>query len=53
LHSKDGYGGSVIARSFFNTSNIKPEIHHGRYEWKKINEDGVGELFVFELDKNK
>jgi hypothetical protein len=53
MHSNDGYGGSVIARSFFKTNNIIPETHHGRYEWKKINEEGVGELFVFELDKNK
>jgi hypothetical protein len=47
--SKEGYGGSISAKSFFRHYKIDPKIYHGRYEWKKRTEDGVGELFVFAL----
>lgn len=46
IHSKAGYGGSVIARSFFKAHNIDCKIYHGRYEWEKYNLDGVGDIFV-------
>lgn len=49
LHSKQGYGASVIARSFFRSNNIKPELYAGRYNWKKHDVAGVGELFVIDL----
>lgn len=48
-HSKKQYGGHIIARSFFRTYNIIPEIYRGRYNWEKYNLEGVGELFVIKL----
>lgn len=48
-HSKQGYGGSVVVRSFFNTYDIDPEEYHGKYEWKKHQLEGVGQLFIIEL----
>ncbi len=52
MHSKK-YGGSIIARSFFKTHNINPEIYHGRYDWEKHNLEGVGEIFVINLKKKE
>lgn len=49
IHSKAGYGGSVVVRSFFRTYNIDPKLYYGRYEWEKINYEGVGEIFVINL----
>ena len=49
IHSKAGYGGSVIARSFFRSYGIDPKLYHGRYEWEKHSLEGVGELFVIKL----
>jgi hypothetical protein len=48
LHN-EGYGGSVVARSFFRVNDIDPEKYHGRYDWKKENIEGIGEIFVVEL----
>lgn len=44
-----GYGGGVIARSFFRSNNIDTQKYHGRYEWEKVKEEGIGELFVIKL----
>ena len=53
-HSKAGYGGSVVARSFFRTYNIDPQVCHGRYAWEKYNLEGVGEIFTIQLkEKSK
>lgn len=52
MHSKIGYGGSVVARSFFKTYNIDLDSHHGRFDWEKTNFNGQ-EIFVIKLDKNK
>lgn len=49
MHSKKGFGGSIVARSFFRTYNIDLEKHRGKYEWKKHTLEGIGELFVIEL----
>lgn len=49
LHSKAGYGGSIVARSFFRSYGIDPKIYHGRYEWEKYLIEGVGEAFVIKL----
>jgi len=43
------YGAQIVVRSFLKENNINPEIYHGRYEWKKYNLEGVGEVFVIEL----
>ncbi len=49
IHSKKGYGGQVVVRSFFRTYSIDPKVYHGRYEWEKYNLEGVGEIFVIKL----
>ncbi len=49
LKSKQGYGGSIVATSFFKTSSINPKEYHGRYEWQKENLEGVGELYIIKL----
>ncbi len=48
-----GYGASVVAQSFFNTYEISPLRYYGRYEWKKHNIDGVGEVYVIELKERE
>jgi len=50
IHSKIGYGGSVVARSFFKSCNIDSEIHHGRYEWKKESVEEIGDIYIVKLD---
>ena len=49
LHSKKGYGGHIVARSFFKTQEIDPKKYRNRYLWEKRNIDGVGEIFVILL----
>jgi len=49
LHSKQGYGGSVVARSFFRVNNIDPKIFHGRYDWTQETIEGIGDIFIIEL----
>ncbi len=49
IHSKEGYGGSVVVRSFLRAYSIDPEIYYGRYEWEKLNLEGIGEIFLFKL----
>lgn len=49
IHSTKGYGGSVLARSFFRTYGIDPQKNRGRYEWEKYNLTGTGEVFVIKL----
>ena len=53
LHSKKGYGGSVVARSFFRVNDIDPEAFHGRYTWDKKNIEGIGDIFIIELIAKK
>lgn len=54
LKSKRGFGGSIIAMSFFKTNNLDADKYHGRYEWEKYPQEGVGELFVIKLkERNK
>lgn len=50
MHS-DKYGGSIAAVSFFKKCDIDPKIYYGKYDWKKENIEGVGELFVINLKK--
>ncbi|HRY59778.1 MAG TPA: hypothetical protein P5096_00095 [Patescibacteria group bacterium] len=53
LHSKQGYGGSVVARSFFRSNNIDPKEFHGRYKWEKYDMPEVGEVYVVNLKKKE
>src|SRR3989338_3972893 len=38
--SKDGYGGSISARSFFRHYGIDPMTYYGRYNWQKESQAG-------------
>lgn len=52
IHSKVGYGGSVVARSFFKSCDINSEKHHGRFEWKKQSVEEIGEIYIIKLNKD-
>ncbi|HPJ16754.1 MAG TPA: hypothetical protein PK639_00810 [Candidatus Woesebacteria bacterium] len=47
--TKEGYGGSIIASSFFRNYNIDPKIYHGKYTPEKRLVEGIGDLFVIKL----
>ncbi len=47
--SKEGYGGSVSARSFFRHYQIDPQHYYGRYQWEKHSQDGTADLYVIKL----
>ena len=53
LHSKAGYGGSIVARSFFRSNNIDTQIYCGRYDWEKVKMEEVGTLFAIKLQEQK
>ena len=42
--SKEGYGGSISAKSFFRHYKIDPKTYHGRYEWTKRTEEGIAPI---------
>lgn len=43
------YGGGIVATSFFRTHKIDTAIYRGRYNWEKVPQDGIGDLFVIKL----
>lgn len=49
LKSKQGYGGSIVATSFFKTYGLDPSKYKGKYLWNKINQEGIGDIFVIQL----
>ncbi len=49
IKSKQGYGGSAVATSFFKIYNLEPKRYKGRYKWKKKNIPGIGKLFIINL----
>lgn len=49
----DKYGGNIVSRSFFKTHNIDTQVYHNRYNWKIIEQEGLGKLYVIELDNPK
>jgi hypothetical protein len=53
IHSKIGYGGSVVARSFFKLYEIDPKVYHGRYDWEKQNIEGVGEVYAIKIESRE
>ena len=53
IHSKKGFGGSAVIRSFFRTYNINLKKYYGKYEWKKRAPEGIGELFVIDLKERE
>lgn len=53
IRNKTGFGGGITVRSFFKSYNIDPAIYFGRYDYQKINLEGVGEIFVINLKENQ
>lgn len=51
LRSGNNYGGSIIATSFFKSNNLDPKKYYGRYLWEKLNQEGIGELYVIKLQE--
>ncbi len=51
IRGKKGYGGSIVATSFFKTNNLKPKEYKGRYEWVKEKIEKVGEVYIINLKK--
>src|SRR3990167_4189365 len=49
LKSHQGYGGSIVASSFFRSKNLDAKIYRGRYEYRKENLPEIGEIFVIKL----
>jgi len=53
LIKSGGYGATVVATSFFKANNIDPKKFKGRYEWKRRNIKGIGQLFIINLEEEK
>lgn len=49
LKSKQGFGGSIVASSFFKSKSLDSKIYRGRYEWRKENIPEIAEIFVIKL----
>lgn len=49
LKSKQGFGGSIVASSFFKSKNLNSKNYRDRYEWHKENIPEIGEIFVIKL----
>jgi hypothetical protein len=45
------YGGMVAVKSFFTKHEIDPKVYKGKYQWEKIEQPGVGEVYVIKLEK--
>lgn len=43
------YGGMIAVKSFFTKNEIDPKLYKGRYEWEKIEQSGVGAMYVIKL----
>lgn len=51
IKSKE-YGVSVSATSFLNVNKIDPAKYSDRYGWKKVEQEGIGTLYVIELKEH-
>lgn len=49
VKSKIGYGASIVATSFFKVNGIDAKLYRNKYDWEKVTEDGIGELYVIKL----
>jgi hypothetical protein len=50
IHGKDDkISASFVARSFFNTYGLIASGVKGRYEYSKIDQEGIGEIYLIEL----
>lgn len=53
IKSKRGYGGAIVATSFFKTNNIESKEYKGRYTWEIQDMEGVGKIFIIKLMKRQ
>lgn len=53
IKSKKGFGGSIIATSFFKTYNIDASKYQGRYQWEIKEYPDTGKLFVIVLKEKE
>lgn len=53
IHSKKGYGASIVVRSFFKTYKIDPKIYHNKYVWQSVDQEGIGKLYVINLKERQ
>ncbi len=53
LKSGAGYGGNIIARSFFKDNRIENNKYYGKYEWVKQTIDGIGEVYTVVLKERQ
>ena len=51
IRGKKGYGGSIVATSFFKTNDLKPKEYKGRYEWETQKLENNGKAFIISLKK--
>lgn len=49
IKSKQGYGASIVATSFFKVNGIDAKVYKNRYTWEKVAQEGIGELYVIKL----
>ena len=49
FRNRSGQGGSVVAKSFFDTYDIKPMENHGKYLYEKREVPEIGLLYIIKL----
>lgn len=53
IKSKQGYGASVVATSFFRAYNLDSKQYRGKYVWEKKKVEGIGEVYVIKLNERQ
>jgi hypothetical protein len=53
IHSKAGDGGYILARNFFKTYKIDPNMYAGRYEYEKDNDPNIGNVLILKLKEKE
>lgn len=51
-HNKNN-SGSLFVRSFFTQNNLNPDKLAGKYEWEKKKVEGIGLVYIIQLDKDE
>ena len=49
--TKDGTGATISGTSFMKANGLSLKAYSGRYNWKKTNIQGIGEVIIIELLK--
>jgi hypothetical protein len=45
-------GGSFVAKSFFTRYSLEPKRVSGKYDLQKVTREGLGELFIIQLNEH-